>query len=262
MSGALRIALCATTLIGAGCYSSWSATAEPDVSADPAVDPAVDPPADETGTTACEEEIETLATMMLRDAAWSCTAVIRLDYTTYDLIAWELICGETRDVTEDEALERAWEEVFSEMGFVEPDMVRRTGIWGPYVFYVSPGDFGGVAAVSAYSELTVFGATIIWMGAGDIVHPDSFRHPDSLGSGCPDVGGLHDLAFTALACEGTSTPDLEAVLESVADTAMPAAMQYAGHIESVVVLCYARTVGGMDPTTAEWIVVLNAGWLE
>lgn len=39
-------------------------------------------------------------------------------------------------------------------------------------------------------------------------------------------------------------------------------MWYGGYVFGATVLRYPRTVGAFDPTTAEWIVLLNGGWLE
>jgi hypothetical protein len=45
-------------------------------------------------------------------------------------------------------------------------------------------------------------------------------------------------------------------------TALPSAFARWGSLLDVVVLLYPRSVGAFDPSTAEYIVLLNAGWLE
>jgi hypothetical protein len=50
--------------------------------------------------------------------------------------------------------------------------------------------------------------------------------------------------------------------EVVLATALPAAFARWGGVLDTVVLLYPRSVGVFNPTTAEYIVLLNAGWLE
>jgi hypothetical protein len=45
-------------------------------------------------------------------------------------------------------------------------------------------------------------------------------------------------------------------------TSLPAALWKGGYVFNAIVLRYPRTVGAFDPTTAEWIILLNGGYLE
>ncbi|MBW2276159.1 MAG: hypothetical protein JRF63_01635 [Deltaproteobacteria bacterium] len=132
-----------------------------------------------------------------------------------------------------------------------------------YVFYDPPGDFGGCSAVSAETGLSVFGGSIIWGGSGEITYPDSWRSPLELGEECSTPSGVfptqgYDLVGgTALDADSVS-----AAIAVVSQTAVPAAFLVGGYNFNVVVLRYPRTVGVFDPTTAEWIVLWNGGWLE
>ena len=49
---------------------------------------------------------------------------------------------------------------------------------------------------------------------------------------------------------------------AVLDTALPAAFWQWGYVFDIMVLLYPRSVGAFNPTTAEYIVLLNAGYLE
>ena len=45
-------------------------------------------------------------------------------------------------------------------------------------------------------------------------------------------------------------------------TALPSAFAQWGSIFDIVVLSYPRTIGNFEPGTAEYIALVNAGWLE
>jgi hypothetical protein len=65
--------------------------------------------------------------------------------------------------------------------------------------------------------------------------------------------------------DGSTTIDpntLDLVVAAVADTAVPAAMWQGGYVFETVVLRYPRSVGVFDPNSAEWVVLVNGGWLE
>jgi hypothetical protein len=56
----------------------------------------------------------------------------------------------------------------------------------------------------------------------------------------------------------TNHPTFNVVLA----TALPAAFRKWGDLFDVVVLLYPRTLGTFDPAAAEYVVLVNAGWLE
>ena len=45
-------------------------------------------------------------------------------------------------------------------------------------------------------------------------------------------------------------------------TAVPLAMAKANYVFDAMVLLYPRSVFAFEPGTAEWIVMVNGGWLE
>ena len=129
-----------------------------------------------------------------------------------------------------------------------------------WVFLQEPSDFGGVAAVSVRSGRTVFAGSIVWMGTGDILLPTTWDASD-LGGGC----GPPPHAFTARGFNlagGETELRFAAAADVVVATALPAAFLQWGSLLDVVVLLYPRTLGVFDPTKAEYVVLLNAGWLE
>ena len=66
-----------------------------------------------------------------------------------------------------------------------------------------------------------------------------------LGGGLPDQG-----------------PEAKMALEKVWNSALPIGLAKGGYIFDAMVLLYPRTVGALNPATAEWIVLVNSGWLE
>jgi len=207
----------------------------------------------------CAEEIAAIA----RESSivGSCSAVVRLDHETRSLIGWQLVCGRYASVREDEA--RAQSE--RDTGFGEAG--RSISGESPedlWVFYESPGDFGGVGVVSARTGLTVFGGGIVWLGRGEISFPREWRPAASLGARCEPVEPARIVSSYDLARDGEPLEQetVDAVLAIVWSTALPAGLWTAGYVFDVVVLRYPRTVGAFDPSSAEWIVIVNGGWLE
>ncbi|MBZ0121321.1 MAG: hypothetical protein K8H88_30270 [Sandaracinaceae bacterium] len=210
-------------------------------------------------SSSCDNQIDDLATL-LNIGGRACTVVVRLDYTTRDILGYHVVCGSYASVDEPAARSAAQ----SATGFGGAGaMLNEPSPSDDYVFYESPGDFGGAAAVSARTGQAVFGGGIVWLGHGDITHPTTWRPAAELGSGCDPSGGITtrrgwDLrGGTAL-----SAADVDAAVSVVLGTAVPAALWRGGYVFDSVVLLYPRGVGAFDPSTAEWIVLVNGGWLE
>ncbi len=207
----------------------------------------------------CQPAIDALASEMYEKIG-SCTAVVRLDYQTRAVLAYQLFCGPYTTLTEKEARVTAEEDT----GYGLDDlMLSPDSPSDEWVFYEPPGDFGGVGVVSARNGLSVFGGSIIWLGTGEITYPTEWRPSSELGSGCDPAGGIprargYDLA----AGSELSDEEVAAAVDAVLDTAIPGAMWQGGYVFDAVVLLYPRTLGAFDPTQAEWVVLVNGGWLE
>ncbi len=190
----------------------------------------------------------------------TCTSVVRLDYTSHAVLGYRIQCGPYAQTTEAEARAAAQ----TDTGFgAAGQSLAGAAPEDDYVFYESPGDFGGAAAVSARSGLTAFGGGIVWDGAGDITYPAAWDPPAGLGDKCtpastPPAARGFDLRG------GSALPaaDVDAALAVVWQTALPDGLWAGGYVFDAMVLLYPRTVGAFDPATAEWIVLVNSGWLE
>ena len=209
---------------------------------------------------ACATEIAALQGEIYQTPGQSCTAIVRLDHDSLALLGFELVCGKYASVTESQARAAA----FADSGYGQAgQMLNAQSPEDAFVFYESPGDFGGCAAVSARTGLTVFGGSIIWMGTGQITHPKTWRAVGPLGANCPPAGGVpksqgYDLVNGAALAQ----TDVDKAVAVVLKTAIPGAMWKGGYVFDAVVLRYPRSVGAFDPTSAEWIVLVNGGWLE
>jgi hypothetical protein len=191
----------------------------------------------------------------------TCTAVVRLDWTSLKIISHAFVCGKYAPT--DETAARASASAAAVFPYAS-GAGQGTLISGPvpqdeWVFRQSPTDFGGAAAVSARSGLTVFAGSIVWAGMGDIMLPAAWDETD-LGSGCASPTGVTVRGFDL--ASGRATESVTAPANVVLATALPSAFAQWGSIFDIVVLSYPRTIGNFDPSTAEYIVLVNAGWLE
>lgn len=185
----------------------------------------------------------------------TCTAVVRLDYATLRNIAHTFVCGTYRSIDEATARKTASPDGF----FVNSTNLSGSSPEDEWVFLVSPSDFGGAAAVSARSGIAVFVGSIVSAGRGDITIPSRWYTSD-LGSGCASPASVPVRSFDLSG--GQATARMREAADTVLGTALPSAFGQWGHVFDVVVLLYPRAVGMFDPSHAEYIVLVNAGWLE
>ncbi len=210
----------------------------------------------------CAERQRSLAARLLSPAEGrlTCSVVVRLGQATLRPIGFQSFCG--RYATTSDAQAAALAEA-AMIPYASLQMVNRSMPEDAFVFYASPSDFGGVVAVSARLGLTVFAASVVWAGRGDILFPTAWQDPSALGDGCGRGGGIpraHGYDLGARTDLATATVDR--VIGAVARTALPAALAQGGTVFDAVVLPYERSSGGAVDEGAEWIVVVNGGWLE
>lgn len=230
--------------------------------ASPDVDAAIDaqPPDAYVGpdaSAACVASIEALAAALSQG---SCSVVVRLDYTTRAVLGYHVTCGPNATPVS-EAQARAMGE--SDTGYGDPatDVMLNVGNdESAFVFFRPAGDSGGIAAVNARSGLTLFGGSVIWSGTGEITYPQSWRPASELAEGCPPGDpGLqrhgYDLEVDGRALAAS---EVDAAVDVVRQTAVPAAFARNEAVFDMMVLLYPRTLGPLDATTAEWIVLVNA----
>lgn len=188
------------------------------------------------------------------------SVVVRLAHDTHALLSYAIVAGAYAHV--DEAAARAASQSATGFGSAGQNLAGADPE-DAWVFYQSPGDFGGVGVVSTRTGLAVFGGGIVWDGAGDITYPAAWSPASELASGCPASGGLgSSRGFDLVTGQALSEADVKAATDVVLGTAVPAAVWHGGYAFDTVVLRYPRSVGVFDPSSAEWIVIVSGGWLE
>ncbi|MFT3771383.1 MAG: hypothetical protein QM820_38710 [Minicystis sp.] len=194
------------------------------------------------------------------NAGEACTAVVRLDYVSRKILGFEVMCAHYAAI--DETAARAVAQADTGQG-QSGQSIAGALPEDEWVFWQSAGDFGGAAAVSRRNGTSVFGGTVVWGGKGDITYPKSWQPPSAIGEGCgaPDPN-FKARGFDLGGGQKLADADVQAALAVVQSTAVPAALWQGGYLFDAMVLLYPRTVGAMDPAAAEWIVLLNSGWLE
>jgi hypothetical protein len=125
-----------------------------------------------------------------------------------------------------------------------------------FVFEEPASDFGGIAVVSGVTGLSVFGATVVNMGTGQVSYPPSWRDPSELGSCASDPGYPNPvfLPVGAMVQFVTAEP-----VAKVWSTALPAAMAQ-GTVQSTGVFVYTPSAGQLNPAAMEYIVFVN--WIS
>jgi hypothetical protein len=99
---------------------------------------------------------------------------------------------------------------------------------------------------------------------GEITYPEEWRDANLLGSGCPESGGMGTTlhGFDLTNGDALSSEALQPAVDVVAQTAIPAALWQGGYVFETMVLLYPPTVGMFNAEVAEWIVIVQGGWLE
>lgn len=200
----------------------------------------------------------------IRDEATAqpaCSTLVRFDFETLAPLGFSISCDRFIGATEAEAQATAAAATGYDSTLLAGDA---TGV--PFVFYDAPGDFGGTTVVSARTGLAIFGASIVWSGTGEITLPATWRPSAELGLGCtaiavdpPPPSTSVDLAQGQAAVAPAA---FAAALAQSEQTAVASGLLAAHYIFERMVLLYPRTVGAFDPARAEWIVILESGWLE
>ena len=188
----------------------------------------------------------------------STSVVVRLDYTSLKVLGQVAVKGGYAGGMKEQV---ARDVAQKDTGYGGGTLLSGPDPEDEWVFFTSAGDFGGSAAVSARTGLTVFGGSTVWAGKGDINYPKDWNLID-LGSGCPPRERRPARGFDLGQGQPLAQAKVDAAVDVVWQTALPAALMQWGYVFDVLVLLYPRSVGAFDPATAEYVVIVNAGWLE
>ncbi len=209
------------------------------------------------GSLACETAADALTTEMYGTAGASCSATVRLDYATLEILGFQLFCGGYTGMDEAGARTAAERDTGISTGAV---LVNPDDHGDNWVFY----EEGGAAAlVSGLNGLVVFGGTWGSDAAGDLTWPSTWRDADLLAEACPPSGRIPSTRGFDLSDHAAplTEADWYAPLAVVKDTALLEGFWQGGYVFDATVLLYPRTLP-FDGSSAEWIVILGGGWLE
>jgi hypothetical protein len=186
-----------------------------------------------------------------------CSIVVRVGYTSLEIEGWQAFCAPALSVEESTARQTAQDATGFGLDGALLGGPTPEDLW---VFYEAPGDLGGVGAVSATNGEAVFGGSIIWDGAGDIAHPPTWRDKDPLEEDCPPWGLVQVHGYDLTDGTELTQAEFDPAVSVLEQTALPGSLwSDQGILRHTVVLLYPRSVGPFDPSTAEWILVLNGG---
>lgn len=206
----------------------------------------------------CQQVVADLAAQA--GGVHTCTTLVRLDYQTLTVKSYHLECAPYAATSESAA--RATAE--ADTGYGQGNqLISGANPEDEYVFWEPAGDFGGAGVVNARNGKSVFGGSVVWDGAGQITYPDSFLPAALLGPGCGSLAPKTTARGFDLG-SGLALPqgDVDAAVDVVWSTALPDGLWQNSYVFDAMVLLYSPTVGAMDPATAEWLVLVNSGWLD
>ena len=206
----------------------------------------------------CDAEVDALVSTVTRSDG-GCSVLVRVHHETRTILGYQPTCAAVPDEPLDEAQARALTECCGSTGtaLAEPED------GGPWVFWAAPGDGepGEVSVVSSHVGARIFEASVGQGSAtGELSFPEVWAGPQGLGEGCSAVTTPDPVSYDLV--EGGSPLPAERAREVwgvVGSTALPLAMSTVGELRRIVVIRYPRTIDELDPSTAEFMVVIEAG---
>jgi hypothetical protein len=215
----------------------------------------------------CTDAVDSLEAIFDATEGQRCALLVSFDYETFEPSGWNVTC----DV--------------GNLGMSEADAAALT-TWGgkeisepddeddderSFIFYNEPGDVGletvgGVGWVSNHAG-RLFDASISSDGVGEIHYPLAFGEPSELGSGCVWLNSAYELRGYDLTRVDYVTdyqlPEghVDALFDALMQTAVIRAADLThGGKYYLDFLAYPRTVDDFDPSTADYMLVLE--WWE
>lgn len=124
------------------------------------------------------------------------------------------------------------------------------------ILYHGPGDFGDITFQYSPTQDTLFHATIIWMGEGNIVIPDTFAPPESFVY--EDSVHIHPDTVYHFFKDGWDTDWWESRADTLWNTLEILGLSNLNMFDfpqtQAGIYLYPPTVGMFDPNPAKWIV--------
>ncbi|MCH7612365.1 MAG: T9SS type A sorting domain-containing protein [Candidatus Marinimicrobia bacterium] len=126
------------------------------------------------------------------------------------------------------------------------------------VIFLEPGDFGSIQFNYSSTGDTVFFATIVWMGQGEIIYPDTFFHADSFSvefDYAPDPDTLEYSYLNEISLDNGQLPETaDSAYQHIRTLSL--VHEFAEYPYQIYVYLYTPAVGATDLSVAKWIFFL------
>jgi hypothetical protein len=231
----------------------------------PTVDSGVDAPLPDVRPDTIEEAACTKAATPISKllTAGYCTTLVRLSTIDLSVRGWTVDCGPLEVATEAEARE-VFRPYAGEYSPVESYLsVGPTGGTDDWVFYHSPGDFGGLGIVARATSHLVFAGALSWSALGSVRQPTTFHSAAEAPSVCAPRSITE---YTPLNPGGgaVDAAEIARVLLALDATPVRRGIEGAGHAIVHTLLVYFPVDGAPEsgPPKNEWLVVMDSGLLD
>lgn len=228
------------------------------------------------GAQSSPTECDALAAALVHEtpASGACTALVRLDFNSLEILGHTFVCGPyaTTDIDSARAVSDA---ALSGSPSAGPDpSVSGQAPVDEFVFESTIGDLGHASGVSAQSGLLLFTARLdsyplmkapidVGSPSGDFDATKPWSTTD-LGSDCT-TATMPPWRGVDLRATGTTAPQFEQAANVVLASALPESFARWGSLQDVLVVAFpgqGPTAGPRasgPPSSAEYIVLLNGG---
>lgn len=178
--------------------------------------------------------------------AQECAAVIRLDYRSYAVKGYQLVCGALKPTDAKGAV------AATHYSYGASSLRTPSDSSDEHVFLNPPMDLGSLSVVSSRTGALVFEGSMIWSGSGKIDFPEKWMTDGMVGCNNSEIP---QPSIRVMSYEGDS---LGKIMKAVWQTALPAAMAQTSDLQDALIFYYAPSEGFFSANLAEWIYVLNA----
>ncbi len=127
--------------------------------------------------------------------------------------------------------------------------------------YLFAGDFGGITLLYDGIEEKIFSGSIIWNGTGEIDFPQNFTKPNDFQKvetpiEMPEVATFETIAYDPLAYYPDPI-EYQKIWSAVHTIAVLKEYRTSNPNAKISVLLYTPSIGVLDPTAADWILVIK-----
>jgi hypothetical protein len=190
----------------------------------------------------------------------SCTAIVRVSPAS-TIVGWSVACGAPKIATEPDARAAFAPYIGPYTTLDGYRTIGDTTTNDEFIFYESPGDFGGMGVVSWARTDVLFAANLAWMGPTKITYPTGWRPADEIVARCAPatLGRVRIVSADGAPMDDASIAPARAAVET---SLLPIAIGHAGHAIANTVVTDLPASDASGALTRETLFFLNSGLLE